>query len=313
MSIGTVTVLIPAYNAMPHLRPALESILHQTFRELEILVIDDGSTDGTAAYLASIADPRLRVLQQANQGVVATLNRGLREARHDWVARMDADDIAVPERIAKQAAFAEAHPEYCCIGAFMAYVGRNNQPYVRQWPGRKQMRIEKVRMAHPPDVDPMVAAIPHPTAFYARQRVLQVGGYREQTFPAEDLDLWLRLAEVGRMACLPEPLLLYRLSPGGVSANSLCRQFLAKRYVLTCAEARRAGRAEPTLEAYRLAQPLTFNERRLARAVRCLRSSRALVLQGRWFQACGYYLAFGALHPRGLASSLLNQFFRSDR
>ena len=305
MCINGVTVLLPVYNGMPYLRPALESILNQTYRNLEVLVIDDGSTDGTAAYLAIITDVRLRVLRQANQGLVTTLNRGLREAQHDWIVRMDADDISTPERITKQVAFVEAHHEYCCVGSQVGFLGRSNQPYAYSLWGRKTMLVSQPQMRHPPDVDPMLGNIPHPSAFYDRRVVWQLGGYRPKSFPSEDYDLWLRLAEQHRIACLPEPLVYLRILPTSISAQNIYAQVLAHNYNLACAHARRAGRPEPELEDYRREHPLTRKERRMAWSALAFRQFRACLMNENPGRALYHYVRFSLANPGGCVRNLM--------
>src|ERR1035437_6956000 len=105
MRVDGVSIVVRVCDGMPHLRAAVQSALRQTYSKVELLVIDDGSRDGTRAFLEGISDPRLRVLHQANQGPAAAGNRGLREAKHDWIAILDADDLAARERIERQVAF----------------------------------------------------------------------------------------------------------------------------------------------------------------------------------------------------------------
>ena len=106
-----ISVIMPAYNAERYIREAIDSILRQTWSDFELIIIDDGSTDSTAAIIAGYTDNRIRFCPNAqNMGVAATLNRGLELACGAYVARMDADDISLPERFAKQAAYLDAHP-----------------------------------------------------------------------------------------------------------------------------------------------------------------------------------------------------------
>lgn len=107
-----ISVIMPAYNAERYIREAIDSILRQTWSDFELIIIDDGSTDSTAAIIAEYTDNRIRFCPNAqNMGVAATLNRGLELACGAYIARMDADDISLPERFAKQAAYLDAHPD----------------------------------------------------------------------------------------------------------------------------------------------------------------------------------------------------------
>ena len=113
-----ISVVMPAYNAENYIREAIDSILAQTFRDFEFLIIDDGSTDHTVEIIRSYSDSRIRLYQnERNMGVAATLNRGLDLARGEYIARMDADDISLPERFAKQAAYMDAHPDVAVCGS----------------------------------------------------------------------------------------------------------------------------------------------------------------------------------------------------
>src|ERR1700761_9317200 len=116
-----MTVGVPVYNAMPYLRETMNSLLSQTLDRFEILAVVDGGSDDSLAYLRSIRDPRLRVLEQKNQGVTATLNRILRECRTAWLVRQDADDISYPNRIARIAEAIDMHPEAGMFYSFASY------------------------------------------------------------------------------------------------------------------------------------------------------------------------------------------------
>jgi len=120
MSSGAprVSVVLPAYNAEAYLPEAVASILGQTYADFELIALDDGSTDGTAAWLDSVRDPRVRVLHQQNIGLALTLNKGIGLARGAYIARQDADDISRPERLAKQVAYMDAHPACGLLGTW---------------------------------------------------------------------------------------------------------------------------------------------------------------------------------------------------
>jgi len=116
-----VSVIIASYNGERFIGEAVGSILGQTWTDLELVVIDDGSTDGTRAILSDIAsrDSRLRIVEKENEGLIATLNRGIAEARGEYIARLDHDDVAVPSRIEKQARFLDGNPDFIGVGCLM--------------------------------------------------------------------------------------------------------------------------------------------------------------------------------------------------
>lgn len=217
-----VSVLLPVHNGGRHLAAAVSSILGQTHDELELLAIDDGSTDGSGELLDALRDPRVRVLHQPNRGLVATLNTGLAEARHEIVARMDSDDLSAPRRLELQVRHLQAHPEVAAVGCCYDVVDEHDV-VVRQVHTaaaaaylRRQLYFRNV--------------LPHAGMTFRRSAVLGVGGYRD-VGPVEDYDLWVRLALHHDLASLPETLLRYRVSPGGISGQAGERQRQATRDV----------------------------------------------------------------------------------
>jgi len=200
-----VSVVMPCYNAAPWLDAALESILKQSHVELELLAVDDGSTDATPEILARAArqDPRLRLLGGgANAGIVAALNRGLEEARGAYIARMDADDIALPRRFERQIGFMEATGVDLC-GSWFTEFGHGIPRGVR-WPhGESELRTAML----------FQNSICHPT-LTAKRAVFEKLRYREDYRLAEDYDLYARAYRGFRLANVPEILLRYRRHPG---------------------------------------------------------------------------------------------------
>jgi glycosyltransferase involved in cell wall biosynthesis len=201
------------YNAERHLVEAIESVLRQTYADFELLVINDGSTDRSLDIINSYAcrDRRVHVTDRANRGLIATLNEGLAQARGEYVARMDADDIAVPERLAKQVEWLRADPGCVVVGASFVLIDESGRQDAT-W----HCFVNDVTIRH---ALPAEGCIPHPTAMFRRSAVIQAGGYRHDYVAAEDYDLWRRLARVGRLKNLPEPLLYKRESDRQVSAK----------------------------------------------------------------------------------------------
>ncbi|MFT8242525.1 glycosyltransferase [Roseomonas sp. BN140053] len=238
MRTPAVSVVLPVRDGARFLEAAVNSILGQSLRELELLVVDDGSRDETPAILRRLAaaDARLRVLSGPPLGLVPALNRGLREARAPLVARMDADDVAAPERLARQVAALEAAPEVALLGTGWRVVRADGQPRRDVSPptGSEAIRAALVR-ANP---------IAHPTVILRRAAVLGVGGYRPAFRLAEDFDLWLRLAERHELRNLPEPLLDYREHAGQSAWQALEQRALSEMGALAAAARRRAGGAD---------------------------------------------------------------------
>ena len=238
--IDAISVIMPTYNAMPFLRNAVESILGQTFPTIELVIVNQRSTDGTDEYLDSLSDPRIRVMHRKKAGIGEALDLALREAKYDWVARMDADDIARPRRLEKEADFLAHHPQYALVSCAFGYIGA------------KQRRLKAMHVQHlacPPAYDPTVdPMILDQGMLFRRETVLEAGGYRDIIPGAgvEGLDLCLRLHEANyRMASLPDVLMLNRILPGGNTAGNFIRQRVGWKYARACSEARRQGREEP--------------------------------------------------------------------
>jgi GT2 family glycosyltransferase len=234
-----VSGVLPVYNGEPFLASAVESILAQSFRDFELITIDDGSDDASGEILDRLAagDKRLRIVHQTNAGIVAALNRGLALARGELIARMDADDVAHPERFARQVAFLDAHPETAVVGCAVTLIDRDGT---------------RIRDVEYPLASEAVAAflecgspLAHPAAMMRRAAVLAVGGYREAYRHAEDYDLWLRMAERYRIANLPDRLLLYRQHAAKQSFAYAVEQRFATCIAWFAARCRRAGKPDP--------------------------------------------------------------------
>ena len=192
-----VSVFIPVHNGEKYLAQAIESVLGQTHRELELVVIDDGSTDGSLAIMERYAraDRRVRVFTQENRGVTATGNRGLEEARGDWVARLDADDLFFPEKIERQLAFVKRHPDLRIAGTrgwFINDRGRSLGLVGTEGPFTREEFLRRRQSGEP-------VYFIHSSTLMHRETMLAIGGYRTQFVQAEDVDLWLRAAERGHL------------------------------------------------------------------------------------------------------------------
>ena len=202
-----ITVLLPIYNAERFLAEAIRSVLCQTFDDFELLLLDDGSSDGSAdiAHDAAAKDSRIVVVDGTHQGYVYWLNTGLNMARGELIARMDADDICLQSRFAKQVRFLDAHPECCVVGTQAIRIDSEGATINRWLVPERHDDIDELFMRG------RTGMIIHPSAMLRRAPLLQVGGYRSGFELAEDYDLFLRLAEVGQLANLPDVLLQYRV------------------------------------------------------------------------------------------------------
>ena len=223
-----VSVIMPVYNAERYLRAAIDSILAQSFHRFELLIIDDGSTDGSMEIVRSYTDSRIRVFSEPHRGLVAALNKGLTEARGDYIARMDADDVSKPERLCKQVAYMQSHPETPLVGCWARLIDAKGKPTGNsKMPPTQGWRLRVALCGANQFV--------HGSVMMRREAVLQVGGYRAAFVTTEDYDLWLRLGEVGVLANLAEPLYELRVHQ---SSKTACEGDMVE----TCAQcARRAA------------------------------------------------------------------------
>ncbi|RJF76578.1 glycosyltransferase [Rhodopseudomonas palustris] len=234
-----VSVILPVRDGERWLREAIGSVLAQTLTDLELLVIDDGSSDTTPAILAELraSDPRLVVLRQQRDGLVAALNRGLDKAGAPLIARLDADDVALPERLARQCAYMRAHPDVVLLGGWAEIIDEHGAPRGRQMRPNPANARETLAKKSP---------FIHPTVMFRAEVARRVGGYRATFEAGEDYDFWLRLADIGEIAILPELLIRYREHGGSVTRTRELRQIYSARLAKLASAERRAGRPDPS-------------------------------------------------------------------
>lgn len=210
------TVLMPAYNAAPFLREAVDSVLAQSFTDFEFLIINDGSTDETAAILASYTDPRIRVHHQENQGVIGALNKGLELARGQYIARFDADDVCYPQRLQRQYEYFRQHPDCVLLGSASDYIDEE---------GNELFEWQPVAYEHDALAQAVRTTCPfdHPTVAYPREVALRLGGYPKGAIHFEDHLFWTRFFATGKTANLSEPLIKHRFNPQSVTIDEKWR------------------------------------------------------------------------------------------
>jgi glycosyltransferase involved in cell wall biosynthesis len=211
MTAPRVSVVLSVYNGADFVADAIRSILDQTFRDLELVVIDDGSTDDTPRVLASFDDPRLVVTARENRGLTPSLNEGIERARATYVARQDADDVSLPTRIERQVAFLDGHPRVVLVGTNYVVFDERGEL------ARSDL------FTHPDDLkvaQGLSNQFGHGSVMMRRDAVLAAGGYDSTVGHVEDYDLFARLAHDGEIANLAEPLYRWRRNTGGVSFSN---------------------------------------------------------------------------------------------
>ncbi len=238
MNSPTVSVVMSVFNGGSFLSQAVESILGQSFEDFEFIIVDDGSNDASASTLDAFQshDPRIHVVHQQNMGLVHALNRGCALARGKYIARMDADDVALPDRLASEVNFLESHPGVVLVGGAVDFIdARGNMLRTARYPAADKT----IRRAL---LDSSVFW--HPTVLFSRKAFISLGGYRSVP-DAEDYDLWLRMAEVGELANLAQVLLRYRVHAQQVSVLRCRTQALGTLAARASAASRRRGDCDP--------------------------------------------------------------------
>lgn len=200
----TVSVVMAVRNAERHVREAVDSILGQTFEDFELIIIDDGSTDRTWDVINSYSDSRLRTVHREHQGLVRSLNTGISLARGKYMARMDGDDVAEPERLAAQVSYLDAHPETVLVSSYVVFI--DEQGISLGGPVAIPRHDEELRRA-------LYRENPfsHSATTLRIDALRRVAGYRQAFETSEDYDLWLRMNEIGELSAIARPLIRVRL------------------------------------------------------------------------------------------------------
>ena len=209
--MARVTVMMSVYNGDKYLREAVDSILSQTFADFELLVIDDASTDSSPQILESYSDARIRVVRnEFNLGLTKSLNKGLALAEGAYIARMDADDISLPQRLERQVDYLNAHPECGMVACLYETIDENgNVVRIRSgWqPSSEQLHVELI----------FQNCFPHAVATFRADVAREIGGYDERFLRSQDMDMWFRLSRRSTVCLLPEALLKYRDTKANIS------------------------------------------------------------------------------------------------
>lgn len=204
-----VTVLMPVYNGANYLNEAIESILNQTFTDFEFLIIDDGSTDNSVQIIQSYPDNRIRLeCNETNQKLIFTLNKGIDLAQGEYIARMDCDDISLPERLAKQVDFLDTNPDVGLCGTTLSVMNSG---------------VAFDHPSHPEEIKCRLlfnCCINHPTVMMRKDILINNNCYyNADALHAEDYDLWIKLANITKLANLNEVLLFYRMHPEQITSK----------------------------------------------------------------------------------------------
>ncbi len=216
-----ISVLLPVYNAQNYLEKAIDSILAQSFKNFELVLINDGSTDDSTEICRKFAreDSRIVLIEQENKGLITTLNLGIETCRAPLIARMDADDIAEKERFARQKLYMDENPDTLVLGSAITLIDEYDQLIGK-------VRYPKAGRGMDHYIFKHGSPVAHPAVMMSRKAALELGGYRIAYKHAEDYDLWLRFHKMGKIHNLEESLLRYRHHSGQITVQNAKEQAL---------------------------------------------------------------------------------------
>lgn len=284
------TVGIPVYNGMPYLPDAVESVLSQTYPDFELLVVNDGSRDGSMEYLRRLNDARIRIVSQENRGITATLNRMLEETRTPWLVRLDADDVACPERLALVAGAIERHPAAGMFYSRAAHFGHPQQiAATRSTEGTSAQLYELTRAGY-------LLAILHSSVVLNVAKTRALGGYRFDLH-IEDLDLWWRMALRHAVVFIPKVTVQHRLNEDSICINNLRSLSLNTLFAQYLLLSHLWGREPLPHQAVIRALSSLLDERRLAYREQMWRAAAHLGSQ-RYCRALPHLLKAASHSPR---------------
>jgi len=207
-----VTVLMSVYNGEKYLREAIDSILNQTFKKFEFLIINDGSTDKTAEILQSYQDLRIRVINnEKNIGLTKSLNKGLKLAKGEYVARMDADDISMPNRLDTQYAYMKSNPDLAICASSYKQIDENGDTKEIT---RRYLECERLYYFLT-----FTNCLAHSTVFFRKSIILGVNGYNDKLMQAQDYDLWYRVSRMSKVVQIDKVLLKLRVHQNNISSK----------------------------------------------------------------------------------------------
>jgi len=236
-----VTVLMSVYNGERWLRESIESVLEQTFTDFEFIIVNDGSQDLSLDIINNHAakDRRIQVISKPNTGLADSLNAGIGQAKGEWIARLDADDLCEPNRLGVQYVLANSKKEFVLIGSGLTEIDDNGQPTkVFKYPPNNHDLVKRLIT--------IKGFFAHSSAFIRTNTLKAVGGYRPRIKRAQDYDLWLRLSEAGELGCIDEPLARIRSHTDQIShEEGGRRQQIDSRVALVGYLLRQRGLVDP--------------------------------------------------------------------
>lgn len=295
MNKPDVSIIIPVYNGMPFLPETITSIRNQTLKNIQIIAIDDGSTDESLPYLQSIRDDRLYIVQQERGGLCETLNHGIQLSKASFIARNDQDDVSINSRLEEQLNYFKRYPDYGCV--FTGIVKFSSAKDI-DMSDKGLMRKNELFY----DFDPWIDGNQlNSTMMVKKELLVSLGGYRKDFYPADDWDLELRMFEVSPIAILNRPLVRYRYHN---NANTLKYHFVMqehRRWAEDCHLNRVKGLPEKSYANYKkIADAEIFkrlNRYRKDVSKLLIRLAGTKILENKWIIGSGYIMLFFLFTP----------------
>ncbi len=211
-----ISVVMSAYNDQDVLPRSIDSILAQSFKNFEFIIVNDGSTDQTGKILQKYADrhPRIRIINQANMGLTKSLNTAIAQAQGKYIARLDADDVALEHRLQKQIGFMKKDNNIILCGSSCVNIYENNDQ--TQWRWQSPEEIMKTIYYYSP--------FPHSSTMFKKESFETLNGYNETFITSQDMELWMRMAKIGKVTMLKDPLITRYVHRNSISAKKRWQQ-----------------------------------------------------------------------------------------
>lgn len=300
------TILVPVYNGASHLGETLASLLAQTYKDFELLIIDDGSTDNSAEIANSFSDPRIRLIQKGHEGLCPTLNRGIQEACGEYIARSDHDDISFPHRLDREMAVADTYPQALGMFAYNTKIGGKHS-----WANSDKLTVTNSVKVYEPMKDGCLLGS---TMLVRTSALREIGGFRERYYPVDDWDLELRLAEKGKVLVVCEPLVAYRFHRDASTYRTFA-EMQQKRYWTEDSHSRRVQNLpELSFEEFLAQMPRDISARlqrqRISRWKLHTRMAGQHFLDGNYLRAAVNLTAASVLHPIDTIRRIEKMMFR---
>lgn len=236
------------YNAEKTLSEAIESVLQQNYVKYEFIIIDDGSTDKSNDIIKKYGkyDDRIKVIEHSNQGMGKSLNIGMLSAKYDWIARFDADDVMLKNRLESQIKFINSNPDVKVVSCRAYYINEHGKIL-----GKTSNHIKTIESFNELVRNNQTIGLLHPGAMFEKKIFNEVGGYRSQFWPAEDIDLWTRISEKGYLILIQDEVLMkYRLHQNSIVTSKSVMSQLKYEWVKKCKACRIQGNEEPDYQFF---------------------------------------------------------------